>query len=270
MAYFGQDPTMACIPQGRLQRGLAEALPPNRHMITLNYGESRYFTGLFRAFPRAMLSGCLQAVDVASGYPGTCARFGKWHVALSEFPMPDTRIPKKIFTATEKYTVDEFQGIITCTRETSHRCDFGYCLNPLHLVAESHTINMQRNKCFTRARDGAENGLRVNQYCSNHTPPCLLRLACESGTGKAITEYESLGNPVVENLPAQVKSAKGPALLVSDIRIFRWEDGARVLDREIACPSVEPNLLQGKPDSLECSAGIFGTRVRDFMHTFDD
>ncbi|RSL61886.1 hypothetical protein CEP54_006020 [Fusarium duplospermum] len=32
MAYFGQDPKMACRPQGRLQRGLVKVLPPDRHL----------------------------------------------------------------------------------------------------------------------------------------------------------------------------------------------------------------------------------------------
>ncbi|KAL6361974.1 hypothetical protein LRP88_05457 [Fusarium phalaenopsidis] len=198
--------------------------------VALNYGRSRYFTGLFQALPRATLTACLQAIDVTNGHPGSCVRYMKWQLPIPEFPLLGSRIPKKIYTATQKYTAEDFQHVLLGMRETSHLCDFSYCLNSLHLVAESHRVDMRRGRCFQRARADAERGMRIREHCTEHSPPCLLRLACEPGTGKVVTEYESLGNPVVQNLPTQVKSTKGPPLLVSDIQIFRWEDGVRVRD----------------------------------------
>lgn len=154
----------------------------------------------------------------------------KWQLALRAFPQPDSRIHKKIYTVTQKYSTEDFQQVLTCTKETSHLFDFSYCLNPLHLVAEPHKTNMRRAECFKWARADAENGLRIREHYIQHSPPCLLRLVCEPGTDKVITEYESLGNPPVQDLPAQVKSTQGPPMLVSNVQIFRWADGVRVLD----------------------------------------
>jgi hypothetical protein len=111
--------------------------------IALNYGQYRCFTGIFQAFPLATLTAYLQAVDITSGHAGSCARFMKWELPLPEFPQPGSRIPKKIYTATQKYTAEEFQQVPPSTRETSHLRDLSYCLNPLHLVAEPHLDNMR-------------------------------------------------------------------------------------------------------------------------------
>ncbi|KAJ3467616.1 hypothetical protein MRS44_005180 [Fusarium solani] len=111
--------------------------------IALNYGQYRCFTGIFQAFPLATLTAYLQAVHITSGHAGSCARFMKWELPLPEFPQPGSRIPKKIYTATQKYTAEEFQQVPPSTRETSHLRDFSYCLNPLHLVAEPHLDNMR-------------------------------------------------------------------------------------------------------------------------------
>ncbi|KAJ4234581.1 hypothetical protein NW759_001576 [Fusarium solani] len=64
-------------------------------------------------------------------------------VTSARVPPPGSRIPKKIYTATQKYTAEEFQQVPPSTRETSHLRDFSYCLNPLHLVAEPHLDNMR-------------------------------------------------------------------------------------------------------------------------------
>lgn len=238
--------------------------------IALNYGESRCFTGIFQAFPDASLTESLQSVDVFQGHHGAVATYMKWVVNMPDFPAPDTRIPKKTMHATQKYDLTDFQHTLTCTKETSHRCNFSYCINPMHAVAEPHADNMNRARCFDRARMDAERGSKVRQFCERHSPPCLLQLASEPRTGKIITEYESLGNPTVISLPPQIKSTKGPPLLTIDAQIFRWQDEVRLLDREIPCPPTQQGLVDGKPDSLKCSAGIFGTRVRNFMRTLDE
>ncbi|KAJ4202486.1 hypothetical protein NW767_005855 [Fusarium falciforme] len=153
------------------------------------------------------------------GHTGAVATYMKWQIALREFTMPGSRIPKKHFLATKNYTLIEFQHVLTGTRETLHLCDFAYCINPTHLTIESHANNMDRGKCFAQARSDAEKGMKIRKHCAVHSPPCLLQLACEPSTGKIITEYESLGNPAVQDLPPQTKPTKGPALLATNIRI---------------------------------------------------
>lgn len=65
--------------------------------------------------------------------------------------------------------------------EVSHLCGIGSCCNPLHLVAESHAINMSRQNCLgtvTFSQACAHMGCAETHYMEKlvckHVPACLV------------------------------------------------------------------------------------------------
>lgn len=78
-------------------------------------------------------------------------------------------------------------------------------------------------------------------------------------------EYETLGNIIPQDLPPQLRSTKGPPLLIDDLAIFRWNRDTRVQDRELAMPPIDSEIMEGKPAQFSCSLSKFGQSIRELM-----
>lgn len=65
--------------------------------------------------------------------------------------------------------------------DVSHLCHTSLCVNIVHLVLESHIINMGRLECKNFG------------FCSlKHHPPCMFRVSCQSHKMNFFNFYESI------------------------------------------------------------------------------
>lgn len=238
--------------------------------IVTNVGERHCFSGVLQALKNSNITNHIQLMhSMSTPQSHKWDRFGS---LILTFPrVTSKKYIRKYLPVTLTINDDDFQHLLTGGVEVSHLCNWGNCINPLHLTPESHRDNVNRsNECFKFAVQRAELGEEVDEYCTRHTPPCLLRCAAIPVTSKVLGEHVIIHGTLPDALPSQIKSVQGPGLLLGPVRLYEWRNGLRETLREYPEPStIVHEDDNSQPESTHTSGVPFRLGVQDFLTGLD-